>query len=473
MLDLNALFIAANNQQRRMFRIAVIRDSMLLNNAEFENGALHFRGFGRKCSVYLSADAIPEIVIEGVPTYGRKLASFKSDFESRRYDYLEAIVKAEDVKEQIVNLADRYAGGVADFDKESEYVESAMPLAEQINLIGEEHFLNADLEEALRAKFRTSHAVDSNVEKECDLSSKEEVEAEVEKLNDFAEKCSNGRAEPTEESREVEAGRAPIPQAIEERVERNEKLEEQIEIEFSRENSESDWRWCDSDPVDVRFDQKELELAKIVAHQNGEALVHQAGSATGTFRTFCSFRVARAVLRGAVEDLAAMTLRGVEWDLDEVAEGGGRDLILRVLHSHCVDHFDAIEPGGVELEPFTPMVGYDNTFSNARNEAYRKGAAYLARWPLAKRFVWTPYVAEYIGLCDEAEEEEWSLKCRALLANINEPRRQNVRENEEMMDAAWDLMWEACEAAEDQEERERIRGEFDAMWMELEEHDWN
>lgn len=230
MLDLNALFIAANNQQRRMFRIAVVRDSMLLNNAEFENGALHFRGFGRKCSVYLSADAIPEIVVEGVPTYGRKLASFKADFENRRYDYLEAIAKTEDVKEQIVNIADRYAGGVANFDKESDYVEFAKPLAFEVLMKCDEQILVAEIEEALRAKFRTFHAVDSNVEEECDLSSKEEVEAEIEKLNDFAEKCSNGRAEPTEESHEVEAGRAPIPQTIEERVERNEKIEEQIEL---------------------------------------------------------------------------------------------------------------------------------------------------------------------------------------------------------------------------------------------------
>ena len=226
MLDLNALFIAANNQQRRMFRIAVIRDSMLLNNADFENGALHFHGFGRKCSVYLSADAIPEIVVEGVPTYHKKLASFKADFEDRRYDYLESIVKAEDVKEQIVNLADRYAGGVANFDKESDYVEFAKPLAFEVLLKCDEQILVAEIEEALRAKFRTFHAVDSNVEEECDLSSKEEVEAEVEKLNAFAEECSNGRTEPTEESREVKAGRAPIPKTIEERIARNEKIEE-------------------------------------------------------------------------------------------------------------------------------------------------------------------------------------------------------------------------------------------------------
>ncbi len=472
MLDLNALFIAANNQQRRMFRIAVVRDSMLLGTAEFENGALHFHGFGRKCSVYLSADAIPEIVVEGAPTYNKKLATFKADFENRRYDYLEAIVKTEDAKEQIVNIADRYAGGVANFDKESDYVEFAKPLAFEVLMKCDEQILVVEIEEALRAKFRTFHAVDSNVKEECDLSSKEEVEAEIEKLNDFADECRNGRAEPTEESHEVEAGRAPIPQAIEERVERNEKIEEQIEIEFSRENCESDWRWCDSDPVDVRFSQKELEVAKIVARQNGEALVHQAGSTIGLFRTFCSFRVARAVLRGAVEDLAAMNLRGVECDLDDVVEGSGRDLILRVLHSHRVDHFDAIEPAGVELEPFTPEVGY-SSFSNSRNEAYRKGVAYLMRWPLAERFVWTPYVAEYIGLFDVAQEEEWSLKCRALLANINEPRRHIDRENEEMLDEAWRIMFEACEAAEDQEERERIREEFNAMQMELEERDWN
>lgn len=331
MLDIHELYIAATNNQRSLFKCAIRRDCEH-KGAEWKDGALHFKGFGRNCKVYLSGDAIPEIVVEGKPTYARKLAAFKSAFEDREYAILESIVREDDRDDQIAALCSRHAGGAHEYTKQSEFVEAGLEFFEALA----EHLEGLDrslIRAKLRAIFRRWVAAENPrlARLECDLDTDEEFDAAQNELAEWIDGAPEGQLDCDF------ASTKPSPVAIEQRVAKNEEIEEQIECEFSRQNCEPGAVWCDDDLVDVDLTPEEFSLAQVVAQKEREAYAYR--NIFQRVRFFSSFRVARQVLRAAATDLAE----------DRALETG--QAIQSILRSHQAIQFGAREFGGL-LSPY-------------------------------------------------------------------------------------------------------------------------
>ena len=448
MLDINELYVAATNNQRSLFKCAIRRDCEL-KGAEWVDSALCFKGFGRNCKVYLSGDAIPEIVVEGKPTYTRKLAAFKSSFEDREYGILESIVREDERNDQIAALCSRHAGGPCENLKQSEFVEAGLEFFDALA----EHLEGLDravIRAKLRAIYRRWVAAENPrlARIECDLDSDEEFANAQNELAEWVDGASEGQLDCDF------ASTKPSPVAIEKRVEKNEEIEEQIELEFSRQNCEQGWEWRDDDLVDVDLTPEEFDLAQVVAQKEHEAYAYR--HIFRRVRFFASFRVARQVIRAAVTDLAE----------DRALETSGA--IQSILRSHQVIHFDAREFGHL-LSPFPK----DST----SDQCYQAGCAFFGEWNEAEKFLWEPHLVEYIGafvLSDDVSQSRWDLKARALLANAENPRYRNEDETKERLrEAALQVAYDEAASWDDPEEREEIMSEFDSIRCDVESHDWD
>lgn len=448
MLDIHELYVAATNNQRSLFKCAIRRDCEL-KGAKWEDSALVLKGFGRNCKVYLSGDAIPEIVVEGKPTYTRKLAAFKSSFEDREYEILESIVRCDDRNDQVAALCSRHAGGPCETLKQSEFVAAGLEFFEALA----EHLEGLDrsvIRSKLRAIYRRWVAAENPrlARLECDLDSDEEFESEQSDLAEAMDGSPEGQLDCDF------ASTKPSPVVIEKRVEKNEEIEKQIEFEFARENCAPGVEWRDDDLVDVDLTPEEFALAQVVAQKEREAYAFRH-----TFRRvrfFASFRVARQVLRAAATDLAEDRALEIE------------DAIRSILRSHQAIQFDAREFGGL-LSPYKK--GSDS------DRRYQAGCAFLAEWQAAEKNMWEPHIAEYLGawvLSGDVAQSRWDLKARALLANAGDPRCGNGDESKaRLREAALQVAREEAESWEAPEKREEIMSKFEAISCDVESRDWN